>query len=52
MENERLARLEEKCERIPEIEKKVDRLLEFKWKAIGAAMLAAFIATTLAEMMR
>lgn len=50
MENERLARLEEKCERIPMIEQKVDRLLEFKWKVIGFAMFAAFAATTLAEL--
>jgi hypothetical protein len=31
----RLSRLEERAERIPHIESKMDQLLEFKWKMIG-----------------
>jgi hypothetical protein len=52
MENERLAKLEEKCSRIPIIESKVDKLLEFKWKLIGMSVLGAFVATLLVEAIR
>lgn len=52
MENERLARVEEKCSRIPIIEEKLDRLLAFKYKALGVAMAALFLANTIIEFLR
>jgi hypothetical protein len=63
MENERLARVEEKCSRIPIIEQKVDTLLDrisanekkdaFRWgQAIGMVLLAASLATMAVELIR
>ena len=56
MEHERLIRVEEQLKwmgpRVERIEKKVDLLLEFKWKLIGMSILGAFVATTIVEMMR
>lgn len=52
MDNERIAKLEVRCERIPHIEAKVDKLLEFKWKLIGMSVLGAFVATLLVEAIR
>lgn len=35
--------------RLNRIESKVDSLLEFKWKAMGMAVIIAFVATVIVE---
>lgn len=56
MENERLAKLEESSKwiasKVDRIDRKIDVLLEFKWKVIGASMVMAFLATAVAEFFR
>jgi hypothetical protein len=57
MEIERiLGRIEEQSKsfdhRLGRIENKVDHLLEFKWKLTGIAVLGAFLATVIVEIMR
>ena len=51
-----IGKMEEKSRhtvcRLNRIEAKVDTLIEFKWKAIGFATFAAFVATMLVEIAR
>lgn len=54
--NRLLGKLEEQGRhfetRLTRIESKVDALLAFKWRVMGAASIAAFLATVLVEIVR
>lgn len=51
MENERLARVEEKCLRLPIIEEKLDRLIEWRWKMWGVTAAISVVCTGAFELM-